>query len=229
MSSNRNLINTAKIFLLLALIMIPAAVFGQTNAPAKVTIFGQEIGSPLSLPECPKVTKKINGKKREVIAEEYEITAVCYIGNVGPTSVLALLIPDGKRPSYVRKGLSGEAIPVRAYIIDGLVQGIDFKTAYNDNKQKDELYSDLQVKFGDHTQSFSREWQNDNGAKFTRYEYNWYSRSYMVDLREDKVYGSLVNGQVRIYTPKANAFLAAVEIEMKKKADEERRKKNGGL
>ncbi len=227
--TNISLIKLTRVCFIVGLLLLPSTAFSQQSTSAKVTIFGQEIGAPLSLAACPKVTKKIDGKKREVVAAEYEISEVCYVGNVGPTTSLAILIPDAKRPGYVSKGFSSEPVPVRAYIIDGVVQGIDFKTVYSDNKSKDELYSDLQVKFGDHTQAHPREWQNDNGAKFTRYEYDWNSKTYLVSLREKRVYGSFVNGEVKIYTPKAASFLADVELEIKKKADEERRKKNGGL
>lgn len=203
-------------------------MFGQSNA-SKVTIFGQEIGSPLSLPECPKVTRKVGGKKQEVVASENEITSICYVGAVAPTSVVVILIPDGKRPAYIRRGYGSDAVNIRAFIIEGTVQGIDFNTAYGEQEQKDALFSDLEVKFGKPTNAIPREWQNDNGAKYTRYEYEWNSPTHNVALKEKTIYGSFVNGMVTIYTPKAASFLADVELEMKKKADEERRKKSGGL
>lgn len=212
-----------------AFILMPLAISGQTTTDAKVTIFGQEIGSALTLPACPLITKKINGKKQQVIAGEADITTICYVGKIAQATVLIIQIPENKRALYIRRTYGNDFIPMRMHIIDGLVQGVDFLTFYAETEQKDALYSDLKDKFGEHTKAIPREWQNSNGAKFTRYEYDWASPQYLVSLTESEVNDYGINGKVTIYTPIAAAFLAAVEQELKKKADEERRKRQGGL
>lgn len=224
---NKYVINIIRSCFVTAILLVPVLTFGQQNTPAKVTIFGQEIGAALSLPECPKATRKVKGKNIETIASESEITTICYVGNVLPTTVLAILIPDGKRPAYIRRMYGSDVPPIRFIILDGKVQGVDFKTGYSAQEEKDALYSDLEFKFGGPSKTLSREWQNDNGAKYTRYEYEWNSASHLVSLSEKTINGSFIQGLVTIYTPTAATFLAAVDVEIKRKADEERRKKTG--
>lgn len=230
------------IVIAVCLSLLPLAAFGQQGntsgaASKKYVLFGQEMGAAFTLPECPKVQKKINGKKVMVYADEYEINSMCYVGQLLENTVVGILIPSNKRSEYIRMRSSDVPTPVRAHILDGKLQGIDFETfAGSTDTAYQDLINDLFDKFGKPTATSTKSWENNLGPDFTRKVYDWDLGWFAVNFQESRIIVSdssntisATYGTVTAYTPKVAAFMIHFENEKKKAADEERRKKKIGI
>lgn len=205
----------------MALIVI---IFGAVSISAQanyMTIFGLELNKPFNVPECPIIQHKLlGGKDYDDYANSSDIKSMCFKRNLTPyvkksflknsikkplpllsTEQIDLVLPES-RPIYAGREAT-------AFIINGNFAGVNFSTPSfkTDNPTLlSDLVSDLTAKYGKPTKTTPQELQNDYGAKYTTYLYEW-------QLPDLSVIYSEYRGTVYIATPP----LVQLRIENEKK------------
>jgi hypothetical protein len=157
------------------------------------TVYGQQLGKPLSIPECPaeKISKKIvmyTGDSKVLCFErETETTTVPLNGEKLINGSVWLLAPQGQLLGAIN----------RARIVDGKLDQVSFSMA--GAEEQDYIFGILVKKYGDPTTKNINHMENGYGARFDDIEATWSLPDVKVILR-----GAITmdEGSVTIETPR---------------------------
>lgn len=217
-------------------------VFGQTDSSKAeyMTAFGLKLGEPFNVPECPIIEKKyLGGKKYDEYATDTEVQSMCFQRKLSPykikervqlplpplypTGYVGLVIPYSKRPDYIYDSYDINTT-IMAYLIDGNFVGADFDIVGFDSPMAGSiksLVSDLTAKYGKPAKVSAQELQNNYGARFTTYIYEWQLPGLAVVYNEHiGNFTGIPRGRVSVVTP----ILAERRRQDEKKADENKKK-----
>lgn len=140
------------------------AMLANSALAASFTVFGIELGKPLSLPECAR--KESYGISTYVS----QVDAACFKNYQNPYmygghTVRWVLFPDGEKPSIVSGGV------VVAFEVGGTVEGIEFDT--NGIESQGSVMEALVGKFGKPKNVVKHNVQSIGGAKFDSVFATW--------------------------------------------------------
>lgn len=219
-------INKSFSILTVALII---TVFGVVSISAQanyMTSFGLKLGAPFNVPECPIVQQTyVTGKRYENYATS-KIESMCFQRDLTPyfkkgllkdsikkplpplfsNGKVNLIVPIESSPDYIAGGAT-------AFLIDGNFVGIEFYATGSFKTPNTALVSALTEKYGNPTKVTPIELQNDYGAKYTAYTYEW-------QLSSLSVFYDGYKGTVSIET----SPLIQLRRELRQKEDETKKK-----
>jgi len=156
--------------LLLTLLLANGLVKAQPVAK-DLTIFGNKLGEPLSVPECPReVVKKGVGKYLS------NVTSICWRhyndeGDKYESKGVShgyqkwLVLPSSEAPIYSTTN------KYFIYVIDGRFEGINIGTL--GYRTQNRVYQDLTAKYGEPSELTRKTVRNIYGASFELYKAIW--------------------------------------------------------
>jgi hypothetical protein len=163
------------------------------------TVFGIELGKPLTLHECAK--RKSSGGTLEFYLLPDQINDNCF-AHFNKADPPVLEIPLRDNPKIV----NARYMPYLK-IIDGNVEGIEFKT-YGVEREE-ETFGLLTAKYGQPTRVTGGSAKNLAGAQFTTRDASWSFENLTVIYHS--VEGNLTFGRVIVETDKAKALSDAAQ------------------
>lgn len=145
------------------LAMTLLAASGSVSAAEPITIFGIELGKPLSLPEC---SYQMGGSMKlyDTIAK-VECQEVQRPDSAPGVTWSRVHFPPDRAPLIAKWSY------VNAYMLNGVVEGIEFPTAGVSSQEV--VVAQLKQKFGAPSAISNRLAQNAMGATFTVIEAQW--------------------------------------------------------
>lgn len=175
----------------LALVATPA------SATQPSSIFGIELGKPLSLPDCSATMAA--GMKLYDTLQRVECREDAHPDRAEGVTWSRVQFPPDRAP------LIAKWTYVNAYMIGGTVEGIEFPTA--GISSQDVVLAQLKEKFGQPTTITTTLAQNAMGASFRVYEARWQSAALTVTFHG--ALDTFDKGRVEICSPRLCTVRAA--------------------